>query len=225
MSTTKRKDYNEKRNHIIQTANTLFLEKGYEVTSVDHILEKAGISKGTFYHYFSHKLELLEAIVDNFTLSYVEPLDTIVSNREMNAVEKLNACFELNQILKKENQAILIQVIAIWFKEENLIYKERLYSSIKKVLMPSLTRILKQGLEEGSFNITDAGEAAALIVQLIAGSRDRFIEEIMKTEPDLITIKNVVKTYQQCLERTLAVPAGSLKIFSPGYFEGYSGAE
>lgn len=195
------------------------MEKGYEAASVDDILDRAGISKGTFYHYFSHKLELLEAIVDNFTLSYIEPLDAIVSNREMNAIDKLNACFELNQILKNENQAMLMQVIAVWFKEENLIYKERLNGSIKKVLMPCISRILGQGLEEGLFNIADPEEEAALIIQLVFSLRDRFIEEVMKSEPDPRALKNIVLTYKQSIERMLDAPEGSLKVFMPGYFE------
>ncbi len=212
----KRKGYNEKRNHILKAANSLFLEKGYEAASVDDILESAKISKGTFYHYFSHKLELLEAIVENFTQSYVEPLESIASNSEMNATSKLKACFELNQVLKKENQAILFQVIAIWSKDENLIYKQRLNNNIQRVLKSPLTRILMQGVEEGIFDITDAEESADLIIQLISCSRERLIEEFIKTEPDFHTVKKVVSTYQQCVERMLAIPEGSLIVYQPG---------
>ena len=217
MNTTKRKGYDERKNHIIQAANGLFLQKGYEAASVDDILERAGISKGTFYHYFSHKLELLEAIVDNFTLSYIEPLEAIV-DRTGSAVDKLNTVFELNQFLKKENESILKQVMAIFFKEENLIYKQRLNNRIKEVLTPYLFRILEQGLEEGSFDHADARETANLVVQLIFSSRDRLVEELMKPEPDVKVMTKVMKTYQQCLERMLAVPTGSLKALSTGLF-------
>ncbi len=159
--------------------------------------------------------------MDNFTLSYLEPLEAIV-NMTGNAIDKFNAIFELNQFLKKENQAILKQVMAIFYKEENLIYKERLNSRLNDVLTPYLSRILKQGIEEGSFNHADHGETADLIVQLIFSSRDRLIKELMKPEPDVKVMNNVVKTYQQCLERMLAVPEGSLKVLSPGYFEDYA---
>ncbi len=159
--------------------------------------------------------------MDIFTLSYKEPLETIV-NMTGNTIDKLNAVFELNQFLKKENQAILKQVMAIFYKEENLIYKQRLNYRIKDLLTPYLSRILIQGIEEGSIDHADAGEAADLIVQLVFSSRDRLIEELMKPERDVKVMNNVVKTYQQCLERMLAVPEGSLKVLSTGYFEDFT---
>jgi len=108
--------------------------------------------------------------------------------------------------------------MAIFFKEENLIYKQRLNNRIKEVLTPYLFRILEQGLEEGSFDHADAGETTNLVVQLIFSSRDRLVEELMKPEPDAKVMTKVMKTYQQCLERMLAVPAGSLKALSTGLF-------
>lgn len=219
--TSKRKGYEEKRNHIIMAANTLFLEKGYEATSVDDVLELAKISKGTFYHYFNHKIELLESIVDMFTLSYCEPLDKITSSTEMSAIDKLNAFFKLNQILKKENQAILLQVIAIWYKEENLIFKLRLSNRIKEVITPYLVRIIEQGSDEGFFKTNDTKETAALIVQLIAYMRERFVEELVKSESDVQTMNNLIRICQQCIERLLAIPEGSLIIFPAGYIDDY----
>lgn len=46
---------NEKKNHVIQVAKQLFAEKGISDYSVQDIIEKSGISKGTFYNYFSAK--------------------------------------------------------------------------------------------------------------------------------------------------------------------------
>lgn len=48
-----------KRQTVIDTALRLFVERGYEQVSVDDILRAANISKGTFYHYFDSKEELL----------------------------------------------------------------------------------------------------------------------------------------------------------------------
>src|SRR5699024_8600266 len=46
---------NEKKNHVIQVAKELFAEKGVSDYSVQDIIDKSGISKGTFYNYFSAK--------------------------------------------------------------------------------------------------------------------------------------------------------------------------
>ena len=48
---------------LVQIAYRMFLTKGYENTSVDEIIEEAGIAKGTFYYYFESKELLLEEVI------------------------------------------------------------------------------------------------------------------------------------------------------------------
>ena len=46
------KEYRERKNEILDAAQELFLTQGYEKISVDNIIKKIGIAKGTFYYYF-----------------------------------------------------------------------------------------------------------------------------------------------------------------------------
>lgn len=50
---------NDKKKHVIKMAHQLFIEKGFQATSIQDILDYSGIAKGTFYNYFSSKNELL----------------------------------------------------------------------------------------------------------------------------------------------------------------------
>jgi protoporphyrinogen oxidase/AcrR family transcriptional regulator len=52
----------KKRQFVIDTAIRLFTERGYEQVTVDDIIAEAGISKGTFYHYFKGKDEIVRDI-------------------------------------------------------------------------------------------------------------------------------------------------------------------
>jgi AcrR family transcriptional regulator len=52
------------RAHLIATATQLFTERGYENTSVELVLEHAGVSKGSLYHHFENKEALFEAVLD-----------------------------------------------------------------------------------------------------------------------------------------------------------------
>lgn len=52
----------QKRQQVIDKALEMFVSRGYEHVSVDEIIEKTGISKGTFYHYFNSKEEILSNI-------------------------------------------------------------------------------------------------------------------------------------------------------------------
>lgn len=53
---------NDRKLRVIKAAHQLFTEKGYQATSIQDILDYSGISKGTFYNYFSSKSELLIAL-------------------------------------------------------------------------------------------------------------------------------------------------------------------
>ncbi|WP_248560861.1 TetR/AcrR family transcriptional regulator [Niallia sp. NCCP-28] len=53
---------NNRKKHVLNKAHELFIEKGFHATSIQEILENSGISKGTFYNYFTSKNELLISI-------------------------------------------------------------------------------------------------------------------------------------------------------------------
>ncbi|WP_211326577.1 FAD-dependent oxidoreductase [Paenibacillus flagellatus] len=52
----------KKRDHVIETALGLFMEKGYENVSVDDIIAATHTSKGTFYHYFNSKDDIVAEV-------------------------------------------------------------------------------------------------------------------------------------------------------------------
>lgn len=51
------------RDLIINTADELFYQRGFEFTSFAHIAEAVGISRGNFYHHFKSKDEILSAVI------------------------------------------------------------------------------------------------------------------------------------------------------------------
>jgi TetR/AcrR family transcriptional repressor of nem operon len=54
------------RDKIIQAAEELMLTRGYPATRVDEICEAAGVSKGSFYHFFPTKEDLGLAVLEAF---------------------------------------------------------------------------------------------------------------------------------------------------------------
>ena len=56
-----------RRNEILDVAQQFFYTKGYEQTSVQDIIDQVGIAKGTFYHYFGSKVELLDELIERMT--------------------------------------------------------------------------------------------------------------------------------------------------------------
>lgn len=54
-----------KQESIVLAAETLFLQQGYSVTSMDNIAQKAQVTKQTIYRYFSSKQTLFEAVIES----------------------------------------------------------------------------------------------------------------------------------------------------------------
>ena len=55
-----------RRATLIEAAGKLFAEKGYEGTTMDEIAAAAGFAKGTLYHYFANKADLLQVLREGF---------------------------------------------------------------------------------------------------------------------------------------------------------------
>jgi AcrR family transcriptional regulator len=52
------------RRQLVAAATHLFATRGYEATSVEAVLEEAGVSRGALYHHFEDKRALFEAVLD-----------------------------------------------------------------------------------------------------------------------------------------------------------------
>lgn len=64
--TRKKRDTHKKRQAILEGAVKVFIESGYDISSMDKIAEVAGVSKRTVYNHFQSKESLFQAVVDNF---------------------------------------------------------------------------------------------------------------------------------------------------------------
>ncbi len=56
---------------LMSAAAELFVARGIEATTVDHIVARAGVAKGTFYHYFSTKADVIRALRERFTQDFL----------------------------------------------------------------------------------------------------------------------------------------------------------
>src|SRR5438874_8907696 len=54
------------KDKLLDAARELMLEKGYTATSVDEVCEAAGLTKGSFFHYFEGKEHLGRAVAERF---------------------------------------------------------------------------------------------------------------------------------------------------------------
>jgi AcrR family transcriptional regulator len=99
---------NERKQHVINKAHQLFIEKGFQATSIQDILDYSGISKGTFYKYFSSKSELLIAIYKaNFKKLQKERNDLLIGKNPSD-IEVFIKQLELQMISNKKNKFVAL---------------------------------------------------------------------------------------------------------------------
>ena len=77
------------RDRILDTANALVLCRGYAATSLDHLVDQAGITKGAFFHYFKSKAELAEALVQRFAAQDLAILGEVFGRAERLSTDPL----------------------------------------------------------------------------------------------------------------------------------------
>ena len=79
---------------ILDVAFRLFIEKGYENTSIQDIIDNlGGLSKGAIYHHFKSKEELLIAVTDRMTSESNQMLAVIRDRSDLTGKEKLKTIF------------------------------------------------------------------------------------------------------------------------------------
>lgn len=150
------------KEQIIVTAYNLFAEKGYDKTSVAEIIEKAGSSKGGFYHHFKSKEEILETI----SLSYIETIKeinkTIISNNGLAVVDKFLEYFIQVEKIKKESFRDWSKLKNVYTFSGNHVLFKRMGERFEAETTHFYTSVIVQGNNEGIFHVPYPKELAAL---------------------------------------------------------------
>lgn len=66
------------REALLLTAFRLFLQKGYEHTSMKGLVDASGLSRGAFHHYFPRKADLLHACIEHFFSRFLPDIDPAI---------------------------------------------------------------------------------------------------------------------------------------------------
>ncbi|MEH7415849.1 TetR/AcrR family transcriptional regulator [Neobacillus drentensis] len=99
---------NDRKQQVIAKAHQLFVEKGFQATSIIDILEFSGISKGTFYNYFSSKNELLIAIFTSLGKKIDQERNHLLIGQDPADIEVFIEQLELHMAFNKRNKLLTL---------------------------------------------------------------------------------------------------------------------
>ena len=140
-----------RKEYIIKMSQMMFYKNGYEKTSIESITKEVGIAKSTFYHHFKSKVELLDAIIGKVFEDIETKLDNLLEDSNLNALKKMQSFFLIITTWKTENLDFLLSIIRDYFKDENLVLRQKIASSNFQRLSAYLKTILIEGAKEKIF--------------------------------------------------------------------------
>ncbi|PEZ08151.1 TetR family transcriptional regulator [Bacillus sp. AFS018417] len=195
------KEYEERRNEILDTAERLFVSKGYMKTTVNDILREIGIAKGTFYHYFKSKEEVMDAIILRVVNTDVAAAKKIASNPNIPVIDKLFQILMAQMPKAGENKERMIEQ----FHQPNNaeMHQKSLVQAIVH-LTPVLTEVIEQGIKEGVFVTVYPRET---IEFLIASAQIIFDEGLFQWQPHEAMQR--AKAFINMMETTLGAEKGT----------------
>ena len=199
----------------VEVAQRLLQTKGYERMSIQDLLEELGASRGAFYHYFDSKQALLEAVVDRITDAALGSVEPVINDSSLTPADKLTRVFADIGRWKTERRALVLSLMEVWMSDENAIFREKIRQRLMTRLVPPLTRIVQQGMAEGTFTARSPQDTAMVLVMLIEGFQNRALELFIARQANRVTYEDAERyfaTYLDAFERILGAAPGSITL-------------
>ena len=219
------KNYHERKDEFIDTAQQLFFTQGYDQTSVDAIIRKIGLSKGTFYYYFKSKEDLLDQLTCKMGEKILEEVKKIADRKDLDAIDKLNEAYTVTRSVKLENIELLKVLIKVLYNDRNLFFRYKIFLKFTELITPEFTKIIRQGVNEKLFNTPYPEEAARLIFEIantFSGKIPNLIIDLDENPENLEKVEREFKVYENAIERIIGAKEGTFNIIDQNGLKNFS---
>ncbi|MGH7603683.1 MAG: TetR family transcriptional regulator [Gemmatimonadaceae bacterium] len=154
----------ERPSELLEAALRIFAERGYANTRLEDIAATVGVTKGTIYHYFATKEDLLRRAIRHFHEQAFRPLEAVLEKRQspVSAIIRLflRRAFGNLDSTRMSVLTLLVQGVA---REVPAVYHHWLETGPVRA-WEILAQLIEQGKARGEFRADADGEAAARIV-------------------------------------------------------------
>lgn len=185
--------HEERKREIAEKLWSIFLQHGYESTTLALIIQELGISKGAFYHYFPTKEACADEAVDLFAGNCAEQIEKKLENG-LTADKKMEQLIMLSASVSFQNAEEYHQINS----PNNAIFHEKLMAGLVKKLAPVYASVIEQGITENRFHSSYPMETAQMILTL---SNFFFDDDLFHWEPG--GMKTKLLAFQNLLTLTL----------------------
>jgi AcrR family transcriptional regulator len=160
---------------LMASAAALFIAKGIEATTIDEIVARAGVAKGTFYHYFATKTDVVLALRERFSQDFVGSVN-----------EAIEACPATDFPARLSGWVHgAVQAYVDNFKLHDVVFHDfshsRRQSREKDVVIAQLVALLEAGQAAGVWTMPDTRMTALILFDGMHGVVD---DAIARESPD-----------------------------------------
>ena len=146
---------------ILTAAMRLFLEKGYEKTTIQDIVDQlGGLTKGAVYHHFKSKEEIMDAVTEKMFWDN-NPFEKVRGREDLTGLEKMKEVIRLTQ--EPDWSSLARQSMPI-LKNPKLLAK--CIEDNQRIATPRWLALIEEGMADGSIRTEYPREAAELLTLL-----------------------------------------------------------
>ena len=147
---------------ILDVSFRLFMEKGYEHTSIQNIIDNlGGLSKGAIYHHFKSKEDILVAVTDRITGESNRMLTRIRDSQGLNGKDKLKTIFKESIMRSVQNE--LFTVAPDSHNNPKLLFS-LIHDTMEEVAPRYIQPIIEEGIADGSIRTEYPKQFAELVI-------------------------------------------------------------
>lgn len=164
---TKQQELSEERkNEILDAALEVFSEAGLQEASVDDVVKRAGLSKGTLYWYFKSKDRLISALIRRFFTLELNKIKKLQQGSGAVRERLLRYSREVEDVVKKMPRALTLEFYAVAVRQKTV---RKFLGELYVSYCGELAQLLREGVERGEFVSIDTSQMAAAVTGLCEG--------------------------------------------------------
>ncbi len=200
----------KKRQEILVVAEELFFRKGFEETTVQDILDALNGSKGSFYHHFDTKLDLMRDIASRH--AEISRQQYFLQKRK-NPPEDFQLLLHHAGLFRKEETGLLRNLRSLLIKQEGPVLLDALQKAALKEFYPEFSEVLSELkiLDLASFS----GEHTLRVsFHSLLGGCALILEETASLRKDEAVARGILllRAIRAQIESLLGLRAGSVVI-------------
>jgi len=163
----------ERKNEILDVAEQLFASRGFDNTSTNDIINEIGIARGTLYHHFKSKEEILDAVIERITGTLMRQAEAIASDRRLPLLDRLTGSIMALNVDSRIGEEVMLQV----HKPQNALLHQKMQKQLIGGIVPILTGLIEEGCQEGIFHTRYPAEAAEMVMIYSNAAFDELAEQ------------------------------------------------